>query len=43
MSGLDEVVRFYDDFAPDYELAYAGRWEEAVDRHGAAISSATSS
>ena len=29
------VVRFYDDFAPDYDLAYGGRWEDAVERQGA--------
>jgi len=32
-----DVVRFYDDFAADYELAYGGRWDDAVDRQGAAL------
>lgn len=28
---------FYDDFAADYHLAYGGRWDEAVERHGRAL------
>jgi SAM-dependent methyltransferase len=35
--GLGSVVRFYDDFAPDYHLAYGGNWESAVERQGAAL------
>jgi len=37
--GADDagVVAFYDAFAADYELAYGGEWDAAVDRHGAAL------
>ena len=28
---------FYDAFAPDYELAYGGHWDEAVERQGRAL------
>lgn len=28
---------FYESFAPDYELAYGGRWDEAVARQGGAL------
>ncbi len=28
---------FYDGFAPDYHLVYADRWDEAVERQGAAL------
>lgn len=31
------TVRFYDDFASDYHLAYGGRWESAVERQGARL------
>jgi glycine/sarcosine N-methyltransferase len=38
MSSADNRIReFYDGFAPDYELAYAGDWERVVDRQGAAL------
>ena len=33
----DGVVRFYDAFAGDYDLAYGGAWDAAVERHGAAL------
>jgi glycine/sarcosine N-methyltransferase len=33
-SNDESVVRFYDDFAPDYHLAYGGNWERAVARQG---------
>jgi 2-polyprenyl-3-methyl-5-hydroxy-6-metoxy-1,4-benzoquinol methylase len=31
------VVRFYDEFAADYHLAYGGNWESAVERQAAAL------
>jgi SAM-dependent methyltransferase len=31
------VVSFYDDFAPDYHLAYGGHWRNAVERQGKAL------
>lgn len=31
------LVRFYDDFAEDYDLAYGGKWEAALERQGAAL------
>jgi SAM-dependent methyltransferase len=31
------VPDFYDAFAADYELAYGGRWDEAVERQGRAL------
>src|SRR3954447_4913025 len=31
------VEAFYDGFAADYELAYAGRWDAAVERQGAVL------
>jgi SAM-dependent methyltransferase len=31
------VEAFYDGFARDYDLAYAGRWDAAVERQGAAL------
>jgi len=34
---VDDVLGFYDAFASDYELAYGGRWDEAVRRQGAAL------
>ncbi len=33
----DPVVDFYDGLAADYHLVYADRWDEAVDRQGAAL------
>jgi SAM-dependent methyltransferase len=34
---MDDVRGFYDGFADTYELAYGGRWDEAVERQGAAL------
>jgi hypothetical protein len=31
------VEAFYGGFARDYDLAYAGRWDAAVERQGAAL------
>jgi glycine/sarcosine N-methyltransferase len=31
------VAGFYDDFAPDYHLAYGGNWDSAVERQGNAL------
>src|SRR3954447_10025247 len=31
------VEAFYDGFAPDYDLASAGRWDAAVERQGAVL------
>jgi SAM-dependent methyltransferase len=31
------LLRFYDEFADDYHLAYGGNWEAAVERQGAAL------
>ena len=31
------LLRFYDEFADDYHLAYGGNWEAAVARQGAAL------
>src|SRR5437868_11908980 len=32
-----DVVAFYDALAPDYELAYGGNWDAAVERQAAAL------
>jgi SAM-dependent methyltransferase len=39
MTEHDDTVRFYDDFADNYHLAYAVGWEVAVERQGAALDS----
>ena len=31
------LVRFYDEFADDYHLAYGGNWDDAVERQGSAL------
>jgi glycine/sarcosine N-methyltransferase len=31
------ILRFYDDFAADYHLAYGGKWESAVERQASAL------
>lgn len=36
-ANVEMVVAFYDDFAPDYHLAYGGNWESAVERQGNAL------
>src|SRR4051812_32653480 len=33
----DSGEAFYDGFAPDYHLAYADRWDAAVERQGAVL------
>lgn len=33
----DALLHFYDAFADDYDLAYGGNWDAAVDRQGAAL------
>jgi SAM-dependent methyltransferase len=39
MAENDDValLRFYDEFADDYDLAYGGNWEAAVERQAAAL------
>jgi SAM-dependent methyltransferase len=34
---VSSVTDFYDGLAPDYHLVYADRWDEVVERHGAAL------
>lgn len=37
MADDDTLLRFYDEFADDYHLAYGGNWEAALERQGAAL------
>jgi hypothetical protein len=39
MADSDEttILRFYDEFATDYHLAYGGNWETAVERQSARL------
>jgi glycine/sarcosine N-methyltransferase len=37
MAEHDDATLFYDEFAEDYDLAYGGNWEDAVERQGAAL------
>ncbi|MGH3426142.1 MAG: class I SAM-dependent methyltransferase, partial [Mycobacteriales bacterium] len=37
MAEHDDATLFYDEFAEDYDLAYGGNWDGAVERQGASL------